>query len=76
MVARTREAVKGNGNDKDKPVKPTGPIHCNRFLKDGHCAFGAKCRDPHLMKEDYDRKVAEMKAASTAAPATDGPAKG
>ena len=69
---------KGKGKDKakDKPNKPKGPVHCNRFLKDGNCTFGANCRCPHLTKEEYDRKAAEMKAASTAAPATDGAAKG
>ena len=46
------------------------PYHGNKFLKDGTCpweASGNTCNLPHLNQEQYDAKVAEMKAAAAAA---------
>ena len=61
----------GKGGGKGKSRTPSAgrrnvPYHCNKFLKDGTCPAGDKCKYPHMTKEEYEAELAKMKAAAAA----------
>ena len=74
--SRSASASRRKGDGKGKPSQPRQPsagarkrlvpFHCNKFLKDGSCPNGDRCKYPHLTKEQYDEELAKMKAAAAA----------